>query len=65
MFSFLCVHAPRKEWRNRLPIKVAIVTASNTKEAIEKFRPVHPLDPDTKHYNKPYAVAAMGCHFIE
>jgi hypothetical protein len=64
MFSYLCIHTPRKEWRNRLPIKVVVVMANNSSEALKQFTPFHPNDPDTKHYNKPYAAQTILPHYI-
>jgi hypothetical protein len=61
---YLCVHTPRKEWRNRLPIKTAVVMANNPTDALKQFVPFHPNDPETQHYNKPYAVYTVQPHFI-
>jgi hypothetical protein len=62
--DWLCIHAPRKEWRNRLPIKITVVRAFGRNAALAKFIPFHPNDPETKHYNKPYALLHHGTHFI-
>jgi len=62
---YLCIHAPRKEWRNRLPIRIEVVAAKNKEAALERFIPFHPLDPDTLHYNKPYARHIIGSHLID
>lgn len=62
---YLCIHAPRKEWRNRLPIRITVIMARNRKEALSKFVPFHPLDPDTQHYNKPYARHTIGSHLLD
>lgn len=64
MFSYLCIHTPRKEWRSRLPTKVAVVVANNRNEALKQFIPFHPKDPDAPHYNKPYAAQATSPHYI-
>ena len=48
---YTVIQAPRKEWRNRLPIYLYQVEAMNRKEAIAKM-----FLYDIEHYNKPVAV---------
>ena len=65
MGVYVCIHAPRKEWRNRLPIKVNIVHAESRKEALAKFIPLHSNEPTVRHYNKPYAIdECQSPHYI-
>ena len=47
---WVVVHAPRKEWRNRLPIKIQYTYAPSSQKALELFIPL-----DGEHYNKPFA----------
>lgn len=48
---YTVIQAPRKEWRNRLPIYLYQIEAANRKEAIAKM-----FFYDIEHYNKPVAV---------
>lgn len=48
---YTVIQAPRKEWRNRLPIYLYQIEAANRKEAIAKM-----FFYDIEHYNKPFAV---------
>ena len=62
---YLCVHAPRKEWRNILPIKINVIMAKSNKEARAAFIPFHPNDPETKHYNKPVVVSSIMPFYLD
>ena len=48
---YTVIHAPRKEWRNRLPIHLYQVEATSAKDALSKM-----YFYDIEHYNKPFAV---------
>lgn len=63
--QWLCLHMPRKEWRNRLPIRLSVIVARTKKEALSKFVPFHPNDPNTTHYNKPLVTIASGTYHLD
>lgn len=65
LFPYLCVHAPRKEYIGKYPIKISIVMARGPKQALAEFTPFHPNEPFIKHYKKPYVTSGIYAHYIE